>query len=386
MTNPGLRTMTNKPADREDEQGSENVPIRHIQTVHIRYDEHTGKYRLTLTPAIRAAGLDANAMFRYLPEEVDELGLVPALGVEDGITSPRDGRTYSVVAEGKGDVFRLQIPETALEALGIEPDPETAKEGNLPMLDVFAGDRMIAFDRSNAIAISTKLLPDDFEGDTDADEVILEQAQTTTPNMRTYDVVTAKLTAAVRQAGRGEKNELGAIEYLPELSADLGGGIVPAVVSKYGDGRARGDAYSLSRVAANSGKSSNRGFEAAIPEDVLAALDLSGDDYADVPLEERPALTVYAGDHLLAFGRPGERDVAVDRGQTPGPVPPSLTDLDGIGSALADRLTNEGYDTVEDLADATREDLLAIDGLGERRARFIMADVADRMNKRGEDQ
>lgn len=376
MTNTDPRTTAE--TDERDES-----PIKHVQTARIRYEEGHDRYRLTLTPAIRAAGLGEDAVFRFIPEEVDNLGVVPALGSEDASGHVRDNRTYSVISGGAtGDAFRLQIPEAALDALGIDTSTAAAETDDLPLLDVYAGDRMIAFDRSSAIAIPIDALPGEYERDTDgesdSEEVILEQAQTTTPIMRSYDMVTAKLTGAVRQAANGNENELSAITYHSDLADDLGGGIVPATLREGGDGRARDDAYSLQRVASNSGESAMRGFEAGIPDDVLEALELSEDDYEDVPLEDRPALTVYAGDRMIALGRPGEREVAVDRAQTPGERAPSLTDIGGIGPALAERLTSAGYATVDDLANATREDLLAIDELGERRARRIMADVSDR--------
>jgi hypothetical protein len=386
MTADQTKTMTaNNAADHEGEQSAENenVPIRHIQTVRIGCDER-GRIRLQLTEAIRAAGLgdSDDVMFRYVPEEVDNLGVVPALGMEESVTSPRDSRTYSV--DNAGGRNRLEISEDVLTALDIDID--AVKAGNGPLLDVFAGDRMIAFDKSNAIAVPIDALPDDYEGDANEDgEVILHQAQTTTPMMRSWGV-TARLTAGIRQAGNGAEDDLGAIKYLPELSDDLGDGIVPAIVTQYGDGRARGDAYSLSRVAANSGKSSSRGFEATIPDDVLDALDLSTDDYENVALDDRPALTVYAGDRIVALGRPGEREIDVDREQTPSEPSPALTDIDGIGPALADRLGAAGYETIEDLADATREELLAIDRLGVARADRIMADVTAREQQRGEDR
>ncbi|HET7322756.1 MAG TPA: helix-hairpin-helix domain-containing protein, partial [Halococcus sp.] len=338
----------NNATEAESEQSDENVPIRHIQTVRIGCDER-GRIRLQLTEAIRAAGLGGgDAMFRYIPEEAENLGVVPALGMEESITSPRDGRTYSV--DSAGGRNRLEIPEDVLTALDIDID--AVKAGNGPLLDVFAGDRMIAFDKSSAIAVSADALPDDYEGDTNEDgEVVLHQAQTTTPMMRSWGV-TARLTAGVRQAGNGAEDDLGAIKYLPELSDGLGSGVVPAIVTQYGDGRARDEAYSLSRIAANSGKSSSRGFEATIPDDVLDTLGLSEDDYEDVPLEDRPALTVYAGDHLLAFGRPGEREIAVDRKQTPVESAPTLTDIAGIGPALAEELRERGFETVADLYDA----------------------------------
>ena len=364
----------------QPDEHDENVPIRHVQTVPIRYEDRgdgKGRYQVGITPAIRAAGLDVDGMFRFIPEEADELGVVPALGSEEGDGHLRDNRTYSVSYTGSKEnkALRLTIPEAALEALDIEPDPEVAKAGELPLLDVYAGDHMIAFGRSSAISLPTNALPDDFDSESDGEEVILEQAMTTVPRMRTAGMVTAAVTPALKHAG----DDIGAVEFHPDLADE---GLVLATGHEHGDGRSGGDQRSVYR------EGENRTQTVPLPEDVLAALGLSLGDFEDVPVDDRPTLAVYAGDGngVIGFARVGEREVAVDRGQTPGERPPSLTDIDGIGPALASRLTDEGYGTVEDLADATREDLLAIDSLGERRARLIMADVADRMNKRGEDQ
>jgi hypothetical protein len=357
----------------------EDVPVRHVQTAKIRYRPDTDQYRVSLTDAIRAAGLGADAMFRYLPEEVDELGLVPALGADDG-KLPNDDRTYSVVGTGPtGETLRLQMPEDALDALGIDTDPETAQAGELPLLDVYAGDRMIAFDKSSARAIPADQLPADCDVNDKSEEgeVILEQIQTTTPRLQVEGVVSAAVRPALMRAG----TEAGAVEFLPELT-DQDNGFVVAVTRESGDARSGGDARAIYRTA------DGEGFYVGLPDETLAALGLSVEEYEDVPLAERPALSVYASDGVIGFARLGERDITVDREGTlaEAATAPSLTDVDGIGSALADRLSAAGYETIEDLADATREDLLAIDNLGERRARRIMADVADRMNKRDEDR
>jgi hypothetical protein len=371
--------MTNTPATTEQaDEHSEDVPVSHVQTVPIRYEDRgdgKGRYHVGITPAIRAAGLDSDGMFRFIPEEADELGVVPALGSEEGEGHVRDNRTYSVSYTGSKEdkALRLTVPDDALAALGIEPDPEAAQAGELPLLDVYAGDRMIAFGKSSAVSLPPDALSDDHEGESNG-QIVLEQAMTTTPIMRSSGMVTAKFTAAVRQAGGEEADELGAIKFHRDRAADLDG-IVPATLHEEGDGRSDVDMYSLQRVGSNSGAGSMRGFEAAISEDVLAVLDLSPEDFEDVPLEDRPALTVYAGDRMLALGRPREREVAVDREQTPSKHSASLTDVEGIGPALARRLTAAGYETVEDLADVTREELLAVDELGGKRADRIMADV-----------
>jgi hypothetical protein len=381
MTNPE-QSMTDeqRESEIEGEQRSENIPIRHVQTVPIQYEDRgdgKGRYHVGITPAIRAAGLDSDGMFRFIPEEADELGVVPALGSEEGEGHTRDSRTYSVRYTGSKEdkALRLTIPDDALAALGIELDSEAAQAGELPLLDVYVGDYMIAFDKSNAVSLSPDALPDDYEGESDGEQVVLEQAMTTVPRMRTAGTVTAALTPALKHAG----SDIGAIKFHPDRADD---DLVLATGHKHGDGRSGGDERSVYR------EGGSRTQTVPLPEGVLAALDLSPEDFEDVPRKERPALAVYAGDNngLLAFGRPGEREVAVDRAQTPSEPAPGLTDIDGIGSKLADRLGAAGYETVEDLADATREELLAIDRLGVARADRIMADVTAREQQRGEDR
>lgn len=351
----------------------EDAPFRHVQTAKIRHGSEYNQYRLTLTKAIRAAGLGVNAMFRYLPEEVDELGLVPALGSEGGGLH-NDDRTYSVAGEGKtGAALRLQIPEEALNALDIDTDYEAAQAGELPLLDVYAGDRLLAFDKSSDRTIPTDQLPADLDvaGDIKGkgEEVILEQIQTTTPRMRTGEVVTVAITPAIKRTGGGVKG----VEYLPDLDDALGT-LVPAVAREYGDARGGGDARSIDYEGPN-----KQVLSVPLPENVLAGLDLSVADYKDAALAERPPLAVYAGDGLIAFGRPGERAVAVHRDDTPAERAPTLTDLDGIEPALADRLAAAGYESAKNLRNITREDLMEFESLGERQADRIMADIANRL-------
>lgn len=351
----------------EADTHTDDVPVRPVQTARIRYKPSTDQYRLTLTQAIRAAGLDKNATFRYVPEEVDQLGVVPALGSDSADTTLRDGRTYSVSSEGAtGEALRLQIPAAALEALGIDTDTEEVDD--LPLLDVYAGDQLLAFDISNAKTISSDLLPG-FDGTTDDEDIILEPIQTTAPRVRTEGVVSAAITPALKRAG----DNIGAVEFHPPLAADLDG-LVPAVGHKYGDARGGGDVRSVYRKGPNE-------LESPIPAEVLDALDLSIDDYEDVPVDERPLLVVFAGngDGVIAFARPGQRELTVNREQTPtDDGDPNLTDVDGIGAALAERLSDHGIESVEELAEVTREDLLKIHRLGPDRADSIMADIGNR--------
>jgi hypothetical protein len=377
--------MTKSPPNEQMEgqnQTSQQAGITHVQTVRVKFDDkgnepdgadtpENSRYVITATEAIRAAGLDGDSMFRYVPEEVDNLGVVPALGSEGGEGYVRDSRTYSVRDNGnKYASYRLTIPEAVLEALEIDPDPEAAKNNELPMLDVFAGDRMIAFGKSNAIAVPVDALPNDYEGEGDDNKVVLHQIQTAVPGMQSGwdDGVTIAATPAIKQAGG--RASIGGVRYLPELSDDLGGDVVPAIGLKNDDGRSDGEALSVYHEGPDRDY-----FKLPIPADVLDALDLSTDDYENVALDDRPPLTVYAGDRIVALGRPGEREIDVDRSQAPRKPAPTLTDIAGIGPALADELATRGFETVADLADADREELLAIDQLGEKRADRILNDI-----------
>jgi hypothetical protein len=369
--------------DHEDSQPAaeqaakdDETAIRHVQTAPIHKDTN-GTYRVVVTAAVRMAGLGQGALFRYIPEEVDNLGVVPALGSEDGEGSLRDQRTYTV--EKTATALRLTIPRAALDALGIDteaiPDPGADHNEQPPLVDVFAGDRMIAFDASSGISLGD-VLPDEYaaENAPDADEVILDQIQTTTPRLRKTSV-TAAVSPALRHAG----NRTGSIEYRPDLADELGG-IVPAILHEE---RTGGQGEENTRKVYREGEE-REDLVISLPEDVLDALDLSTADFEDVPREERPSIAVYAGDGIVAFARPGEHKVAVDRTQTPSNPDPSLLGVAGIGVALADRLSDRGYETIEDLATATREELLSIDNLGEKRADRIMADVASRTEGEGE--
>ena len=378
---PKERQMDHNDSQPTAEQAAEDdeTAIRHVQTAPIREDTN-GTYRVTITAAIRAAGLGDGALFRYIPEEVDNLGVVPALGSEGGKGSLRDQRTYTVEGAGEtGTALRLSIPKAALDALGIDveviPGPGADHGEMPPLVDVFAGDRMIAFDVSSGISLGD-VLPDEYatENAPDADEVILDQIQTTTPRLRKTSV-TAAVSPALRHAG----NRTGSIEYRPDLADELGG-VVPAILHEE---RTGGQGEDNTRKVYREGDT-REDLVISLPEHVLDALDLSTSDCEDVPREERLALAVYAGNGLIAFARPGEREVAVDRTQTPTDRKPSLIDIDGIGPKFADRLRDHGYETVEDLAAATRADLLTIDRLGERRADRIMADVSGRTEGEGE--
>lgn len=55
-------------------------------------------------------------------------------------------------------------------------------------------------------------------------------------------------------------------------------------------------------------------------------------------------------------------------------VPQELTDLKGIGESTAENLQNAGFDSIERVLDAERDELLEIDGIGETTVDNILGD------------
>ena len=155
----------------------DEVSIDEIQTVTVRERQsQSGRLILvSLTPAIRAAGLEAGGSFRFQPGAVDEIGMLPALGFgpdEDISSGPL---TRKILAEGTGgQTLRLHIPEEALEAIPGFPEIDAIDWDDPPELTVFAGDRMLAFElaESRSVTINRDVDDGNSEGDTDESEQV----------------------------------------------------------------------------------------------------------------------------------------------------------------------------------------------------------------------
>ena len=121
------------------------VDVRKVQTVPLR---RTGTEESTVivsvTEAIRAAGLEDGGSFRFMPGAVEELGMLPALGEEHEVDGRSEDLTRNIYREGAGEsTFRLIIPPSALREI---VDPENIDWKNPPEVDVWVGDRMLAFE------------------------------------------------------------------------------------------------------------------------------------------------------------------------------------------------------------------------------------------------
>lgn len=63
-----------------------------------------------------------------------------------------------------------------------------------------------------------------------------------------------------------------------------------------------------------------------------------------------------------------------------------VTDITGIGPAKAETLEEEGYGTVEEIAEADRETLAAVDGVGEDRALEFIVGASDLLEEGQEEE
>lgn len=123
----------------------DEISIQKVQTAPLR---RTGAEESTvivsITDAIRAAGLGDGGSFRFVPGAVKELGMVPALGSEEKADGRSEQLTRSIYREGAGEkTLRLIIPPEALREI---VDPETIDWDDPPEVGVWAGDRMLAFE------------------------------------------------------------------------------------------------------------------------------------------------------------------------------------------------------------------------------------------------
>lgn len=133
---------------------ADDVDIREVETAPIRRqgtEEHWSAI-VSITQAIREAGLEDGGSFRFDPDAADELGMVPAIGSEETVDGRRNPLTRNVKHEGSGNTLRLVLPGDVLEALGIDPDEIDWDDP--PEVTVWAGDQLLAFERAGEQTLS----------------------------------------------------------------------------------------------------------------------------------------------------------------------------------------------------------------------------------------
>lgn len=378
MAHSESQSMSTEPNHQEDEQ--EALPIRHVQTVEVRERSDSDGYRATVTEAVRAAGLEEGASFQYQPYEIDELGLIPALGASADENAPKDRHTRIATGDG-GTSIRLTIPSEIVESLQQHAEREHQPDDDefRLLVDVFAGDRMIAFAPAESIEIPIEALPEDPDRvvDDSRDVLRLEPVQTARPRVKITDdegqsrVTQMTATTAIRAAGLSSMTEPYSVSYHPEAAESLGG-LIPAVGYQREAGRADPE-YSVYREHGTMDDPTSEGYSIAFPSEMLDALDLTRDELENLEPRERPEITVYAAEGVLGLKLPAVRKIPVSRGRVS-----DLTAINGIGEAVADRLQDLGYSSPEELADVSRETLLGVDGVTPARAERAIADLQDR--------
>jgi len=145
-------------ATRELPLMSDDVDIREVETAKLRRqgtEEHWSVI-VSITEAIRQAGLEDGGSFRFDPDAADELGMVPAIGSEETVDGRSEPLARNVKQEGAGgSTLRLVLPDEVLEALGIAPDE--IDWDNPSEVTVWAGDQLLAFERTGEQTVQLDL-------------------------------------------------------------------------------------------------------------------------------------------------------------------------------------------------------------------------------------
>jgi hypothetical protein len=374
MAQTGIQIMSTEP----EQQDQEPLPIQHVQTVEVRQKTGTNEYRATITEAVKAAGLDEGATFQFKPHEIEELGVIPALGAAADEDAPRDRYTRTATTDGKASI-RIALPEEVVEALESYTEHEHNEEHSL-VIDVFAGERMIALAPAGGFDVPIEALPEDPDRvvDDSRDVLRLTPVQTARPRVRGSDedgqsrmtVLTA--TTAIRAAGlASEVDDPHSVSYHPEAAESLAG-LIPAVGYRRQAGAADPE-YAVYREHGRGDDVAYEGYSVTLPAEMVEALGISVDKLEGLSQRERPEITVYAAEGILGFKTPTIREIPVERDRTS-----ELTDVAGIGETVADRLREHGYESSEDLVGITREELLGIEGLSSTRVDRALDDLSTR--------
>jgi hypothetical protein len=102
---------------------------------------------VSITEAIRAAGLEDGGSFRFVPNSIEEIGMLAAIGSEETVDGRSERYARNIRHEGTGGgTLRLVIPHDALSQL---IDPESIDWEDPPEVNVWAGDRLLAFEMAD---------------------------------------------------------------------------------------------------------------------------------------------------------------------------------------------------------------------------------------------
>lgn len=138
--------MSSEASDVGDD--SEEADVREVETVPLRREKSDEQsVVVSITDAIRAAGLADGGSFRFVPGSVAEIGMLAALGSEEQVDGRREQFSRNIRSEGgSGYTRRLVVPRDALAEL---IDPDSISWDDPPEVTVYAGDRLLAFEIAN---------------------------------------------------------------------------------------------------------------------------------------------------------------------------------------------------------------------------------------------
>ena len=133
------------------------------------------------------------------------------------------------------------------------------------------------------------------------------------------------ITDAVERAGLEDG---GAFIFDPDAIDELGG-LLPALGT---ENKADGRRSKFGRSIAVEGNEQRRVFRIAIPPEALEELGYDLDEVRAADEEDNPlGITVHAGPELLAFERPSEQTISVDRDHFDEQAKPRTESADGDG-------------------------------------------------------
>lgn len=124
---------------------NESADVREVQTATLRrQNPERGTVIVSIPDAIAAAGLEDGGSFRFNPNSVAEIGMLAALGSEESVDGRSERFARNIREEGRyGETLRLVIPREALAEL---IDPDSIDWEDPPEVNVWAGDRLLAFE------------------------------------------------------------------------------------------------------------------------------------------------------------------------------------------------------------------------------------------------
>lgn len=125
-----------------------DTDIRKVQKATLRHNEVSESTVISITEAIRVAGLENGGSFHFDPNSIEENGMLTAIGSKENVDGRSERYARNIRHEGEeGGTLGLVIPHELLEKL-IEPKSIESEEPS--EVAVWAGDRLLAFEMGKA--------------------------------------------------------------------------------------------------------------------------------------------------------------------------------------------------------------------------------------------